>query len=113
MAKRFFPTSYTVMIRTVAKGLGLRYGREIEDGFTPHTARHTAATEMMRARVDPSAVQKVLGHSDQTMTLHYTHADREGMRAAVDSLLERKRGSRQKVDKSLDRNLTKPTARSK
>jgi integrase len=104
--------SYTAIVGRVARFLGLRYGRGVDGGFTPHATRHTAATEMMRAQNDPSAVQKVLGHSDHTMTLRYTHADRGGMRAAVDSLVEQKTGNRltvgrQKVDKDNSGEATK------
>lgn len=97
--------SFRGVVKRMSEKLGLLYGANIEDGFTPHAARHTVATKLMRAGKDPSAVQKLLGHSTHTMTMRYTHADREGVRDAAESLVEgekrlRSIDSRQKVDTS-------------
>jgi len=37
----------------------------------PHKWRHTFGTDMARSGVTLSALQKMMGHSDPTMTLHY------------------------------------------
>lgn len=42
---------------------------------TPHWCRHTAASRMKLAGVDSLAVRRILGHSDQNVTEHYTHTD--------------------------------------
>ena len=43
---------------------------------TPHTTRHTAATLMARAGMDPLAIQLIMGHSTYAFTADtYTHTD--------------------------------------
>ena len=96
-------TGFDDVIRPVAQALGLRYGARLEDGFTPHAARHTAATEMLGSGASMADVQAILGHSNSTMTLHYSHGHRPGMHEAVSRLVGPKKrgrteGSRQKVD---------------
>jgi integrase len=50
-----------------------------------HDLRHTAASLMDLDGVPTSVVQSLLGHSDATMTRHYSgHADMEAMRRAVE-----------------------------
>jgi len=38
-----------------------------------HDARHTAATLLREAKVDPRVIQAILGHSTAAMTAHYSH----------------------------------------
>lgn len=90
---------FSQVVRRVAKDLGLRYGRELEDGFTVHSTRHTATTELLRSGHDIKTVQDILGHSNQVMSLRYGHSTRESRRRAVESL-STMAGSRQKVDKA-------------
>lgn len=40
---------------------------------TPHWCRHTAATRMQEAGLNPLAIKRILGHSDKDVTEHYTH----------------------------------------
>lgn len=79
-------TEISNVIRPVARRLGLRYGRNLPDGFSPHDTRHTATTRMLRRGHDLKTVQDVLGHSDKVMTLRYSHSTRASRRAAVDDL---------------------------
>ena len=52
-----------------------RYARKagIEKAVSPHTLRHTFATDLYRETSKIRLVQKVLGHSDLSTTMVYTH----------------------------------------
>ena len=51
-----------------------------------HELRHTAASLMLDAGVDPLVIQQVLGHSRVTMTAHYARSGDALRRDAVDRL---------------------------
>lgn len=82
------------IIRPVAKDLQLEYGRELANGFTTHSQRHTATTQMMRAGHDLATVKSVTRHSDTTMTLRYAHASHGSRRAAVEDLVDAESGEK-------------------
>jgi integrase len=85
-------TDYLHTFRRVAKAAGLPYGLFTDYGFTMHSTRHTATTRMLRAGADVATVQEVVGHSDRTMTLVYSHASAETKRRAVEGLVRKDEG---------------------
>ncbi len=46
---------------------------EIEKDISPHTLRHTFATDLYRETGKIRLVQKALGHADLSTTMIYTH----------------------------------------
>lgn len=49
---------------------------------TPHSLRHTFATELLEAGVDLLTIQKILGHSCVNTTIRYTHVRRDHLQRA-------------------------------
>jgi integrase/recombinase XerC len=60
----------------------------IEKHVTPHTLRHSTATELIRRGNGIEVVADVLGHSSLDTTRHYVHLVGEQVHAAVASLAE-------------------------
>src|SRR3546814_813574 len=61
----------------------------LPDWVTPHTLRHTMATNAAQAGVDPATIQRMGGWKTRAMVERYTHAAslREGMDALERHLL--------------------------
>lgn len=57
-------STYNSALRRITKKLGM-------DPFSIHKLRHTFATRCIEAGMKPKTLQKILGHSDVTMTLNY------------------------------------------
>jgi integrase/recombinase XerD len=56
----------------------------LKRGATPHTLRHTFATELLEAGVNLLTIQKLLGHSSLSTTLRYTHVRRDHLRSVAE-----------------------------
>ena len=51
--------------------------------FSFHCLRHTAATRMIESGCDIVVVKEILGHSDVSTTMRYTHSDSERKKKAI------------------------------
>jgi len=70
---------------------GIKFGKHEFDGITFHTARHTATTELEQAGISLKTIGAFTGHSDENMTLYYSHVNPSNLDKAA-AILEQKRG---------------------
>ncbi|MFT4544567.1 MAG: integrase/recombinase XerD [Bacteroidia bacterium] len=70
-----------VMIFNIVKSAALKAG--IKKSISPHTLRHSFATELIQRGADLRAVQDMLGHESITTTEIYTHLDRDYLRSNI------------------------------
>lgn len=61
----------------------------ISKNVSPHTLRHTFATDLYRETKNIRATQKALGHSDLSTTMIYTHIVDDELENAMKGLRER------------------------
>lgn len=55
--------------------------------LTPHACRHTFGTLMAEAGVETTSIQKIIGHSDYSITANvYTHLEVEVLRKAINKI---------------------------
>lgn len=77
--RRINKRSVEMIVKKYVNNAGL-----INEKYTPHKLRHTAATLMYKyGNVDIRSLQQILGHENISTTQIYTHVDDEKLREAV------------------------------
>ena len=64
----------------------LKVAARIVRRCSPHTMRHSYATDLLRNRADITEVQRLLGHSSPNTTSRYLHCDPTRLQGVVDRL---------------------------
>ncbi len=73
-----------ITMRQVQRRLGEWLERAgVQGRFSPHSLRHTFATELYRRTRDVALVQAALGHASITSTMVYARADSQSVREAI------------------------------
>jgi integrase/recombinase XerD len=67
------------MLWNLVKKYAARAG--LNPKVSPHTLRHSFATHLLAGGADLRAVQELLGHANIRTTQHYTHVDRDRLKA--------------------------------
>ncbi len=75
--KRISPKTVQHLVKTYLSGIGL------EQGYSTHKLRHTAATLMYQEGVDVRVLKDILGHENLSTTQIYTHVSSEQMKKAA------------------------------
>ncbi len=67
----------------LCRRVDVRYGTKVPGGITPHSLRHTCATEMVRRGIRESVIAQLLGDTVDTIVRTYLHLTAEDVAEAV------------------------------
>jgi len=70
-------------VRRMVKRCAEKAGISWHEDVSPHTLRHTFATNLLRENGNIRLVQKALGHADVSTTMIYTHIVDDELEAAM------------------------------
>lgn len=84
-----------IVLWSLVKKYCLRAG--LPGTVSPHTLRHSFATHVLAGGADLRIVQELLGHSSIRTTQHYTHVDRNRLKAIHQKFHPRSRGTEPKA----------------
>lgn len=73
-------------LRRACNAAGIKYGRNVKDGFVFHDLRHTFNTNMRKAGVSETVIMKITGHSTREMFDRYNTVDSEDLKKASDQI---------------------------
>jgi integrase/recombinase XerD len=76
------------MIFLILKDLAVKAG--IKKKISPHTLRHSFATELLKHGADLRAIQQILGHESITTTEVYVHLDKSYLKEVVEKFHPRR-----------------------
>lgn len=71
-------------VKSIKKGFSEACRRAGLSDVTPHTIRHTVATALDAAGIEPRHISRYLGHRSQASTAIYTHPKPDALRQAAD-----------------------------
>lgn len=77
--------TFTDMIGDAFRENGITYGREIIDGSTFHSTRHSFTSRLVQV-TDIATAQEFTGHSSGTMVNYYSHPTEESKRMAMERM---------------------------
>ncbi len=81
-------------MKAACEAVGIPYGKNKIDGVTFYTTRHTSTSILAHSNeVDTKSAGEYTGHSDETMTLYYTHPTQKTLQI-VGEVLERNMGKK-------------------
>lgn len=78
--------SVKTAFKAACKGAGFEYGRDVPNGVTFHTLRHTYGTHLALQGTHIRTIQELLGHKNLEMTQRYTKVADDTKRQALNGL---------------------------
>jgi integrase len=75
---------FKAALANACRRVGLPYGRKLR-GFTFHSTRHSAASNLRAGGLEEADAMKVTGHKTAHVFRHYEHGQTEALRARMDA----------------------------